>query len=166
MIIIDTNVLLAFLLTEGIIRRIIAENPEVFISPEHCFEALWENRDRWNKNKLSDDELQEIISEVKRLFVMAIPPKIYSPYIPEAEKLTTDKEDAPVIALALSVDNQGIWTYNTKHFRQEIFGDRITVLSTKDVLRLYPSAEDSWLLSCHTRTAPLIALFPAWSFTI
>ncbi len=138
MIIIDTNVLLAFLLTNGLTRRIITVNSDVFTSPEYCFEELWEPRDRWNRNKLHDDELLEIVSDVKRLFVMSVSPEVYNPYIPEAEKLTDDKDDAPVIALALAVDNEGIWTYNTKHFRQEIFGERISVLSTKDVIRLYP----------------------------
>jgi predicted nucleic acid-binding protein len=38
MIIIDTNVLLSFLLTNGITRRIMAENPDLFITPEYCFE--------------------------------------------------------------------------------------------------------------------------------
>ena len=91
MIIIDTNVLLSFLLTNGITRRIIVENPDV-----------------------------------------------YKPYISDGEELTDDKEDAPIIALALSMDNEGIWTYNTKHFRQEVFGECIRVLSTKDVIKLYP----------------------------
>ncbi len=138
MIIVDTNVLLAFLLTDGITRRIITANPDVFMSPEHCFDELWEHRDRWNKNRLPDNELLEIVNDVKRLFVMAISPDVYNQCLPDAEKLTVDKDDSPVIALALSVDNEGIWTFNTKHFRQEIFGDRITVLSTKDVIRLYP----------------------------
>ena len=141
MIIIDTNVLLSFLLTNGITRRIIAENPEVFMSPEYCFEELWEHRDRWNKNDLPDSELIEVVNDVKRLFVMAVSPDLYNSYISEGEKLTDDKEDAPIIALALSVDNEGIWTYNTKHFRQEVFGERIRVLSTKDVIKLYPLKE-------------------------
>ncbi len=137
MIIIDTNVLLSFLLTDGITRRIIAGNSDVFISPVHCFEELWGHRDRWNKNKLQDSELIEIVNDVKRLFVMPVPREVYNPYLSEAEKLTDDKDDAPIIALALSVDNEGIWTHNTKHFRQEIFGERIRVLSTKDVIELY-----------------------------
>ena len=141
MIIIDTNVLLAFLLTNGITRRIIVENPEVFMSPEYCFDELWEHRDRWNKNDLMDSELIEVVNDVKRLFVMAVSPNLYNSYISEGEKLTDDKEDAPIIALALSVDNEGIWTYNTKHFRQEAFGERIRVLSTKDVIKLYPLKE-------------------------
>ena len=141
MIITDTNVLLAFLLTNGITRRIIAETPDVFMSPEHCFEELWEHRDRWTKKKLHDSELLEIVTDVKRLFVMAISPDAYNPYIQEAGELTDDKDDAPVIALALSADNEGIWTYNPKHFRQEIFGERIRVLSTRDVIMLYPLKE-------------------------
>jgi predicted nucleic acid-binding protein len=73
--------------------------------------------------------------------LIAISPEVYSPYISEGEKLTDDKEDAPIIALALSVDNEGIWTYNTKHFKTEVFGERIRVLSTKDVIKLYPLKE-------------------------
>jgi len=141
MIIIDTNVLLAFLLTDGITRRIIAENHDVFMSPEHCFEELWEHRSRWNKNKLQDSELVEIVDDVKRLFVMPVSQVVYDQYITAAEKLTDDKDDAPIIALALSVDNVGIWTHNVEHFRQKRFGERIRVLSTKDVLELYPLNE-------------------------
>lgn len=136
MIIIDTNVLLAFLLTNGITRKIVTENPEIFMSPDHCYEELWEHRNRWNNNRLQDKELLEIISDVKRLFVMVISPEVYNPYVLEAENLTVDKDDAPVIALALSIDNEGIWTFNTKHFKQKIFGDRIKVLSTTDVIKL------------------------------
>lgn len=55
--------------------------------------------------------------------------------------LTDDIDDAPVIALALSIDNEGIWTHNIKHFRQKKFGERIRVLSTQDVLELYPLKE-------------------------
>jgi predicted nucleic acid-binding protein len=138
MIIIDTNVLLSFLLTNGITRRIIAENPDLFLTPEYCFEELWEHRDRWNKKDLPERELLKVVNDVKRLFVMAVPPDVYNSYISEGEKLTDDKEDAPIIALALTVDNEGIWTYNTKHFKQEVFGERIRVLSTKDVIKLYP----------------------------
>ncbi len=99
MIIVDTNVLLAFLLTNGITRKIIAENPDVFMSPQHCFEELWEHRDRWNKNKLSDDELLEIVNYVKRLFVMAISEEVYDSCHDEAEKLIEDMDDIPVVSL-------------------------------------------------------------------
>lgn len=62
----------------------------------------------------------EIFNGIKRLFVMVISPEAYNTYLDEAEKLIEDKDDVP------------------RHFRQEIFGERIKVLSTKDVIRLYP----------------------------
>ncbi len=78
------------------------------------------------------------MEDIKRLFVMPVSQEVYNSYISEAAELTDDKDDSPVIALALAVDNEGIWTYNIKHFRQEIFGERIRVLSTGDVIELYP----------------------------
>ncbi len=83
----------------------------------------------------------EIMDDVKRLFIMPVSQDVYDQYISAAEKLTDDKDDAPVIALALSIDNEGIWTHNIKHFRQKKFGERIRVLSTQDVLELYPLKE-------------------------
>ncbi|VVB87326.1 Uncharacterised protein [uncultured archaeon] len=43
----------------------------------------------------------EIVNDVKRLFVMPVAPEVYVPYIIEGEKLTDDKDDAPIVALAL-----------------------------------------------------------------
>jgi len=40
MIVVDTNVVLAFLITDGITRKIIASNKDVFMTPEHCFKEV------------------------------------------------------------------------------------------------------------------------------
>ena len=34
-----------------------------------------------------------------------------------SEKIALNRDDAPLIALALSVENKGIWTFNIKHFK-------------------------------------------------
>lgn len=138
MIIVDTNVLLSFLLTKGITRKIIVKNKDVFITPEHCFKELWKHRDRWNKYKLLDGELNEIIEKVKKFFVMPVKEGIYKNALSEASDLIEDPDDVPVIALALSVDNEGIWTYNLKHFSTKKIKEKIKILSTDEVLRLYP----------------------------
>lgn len=78
---------------------------------------------------------------VKAVFVMPASHDVYNKRIPEAGLLIEDVDDSPIVALALSVDNEGVWTYNTKHFKQEFFGWRLRVLSTKDVLGLYPLRE-------------------------
>ena len=67
MIIVDTNVIMAFLLTKGITHQVIAAHKDVFITPEYCFEEIWEHKEVWNKRKLSDSELNEIIDDVKWL---------------------------------------------------------------------------------------------------
>lgn len=49
-----------------------------------------------------------------------------------------DINDAPVLALALSVENEGIWTYDVKHFDKEKIWAKVKVLTTKDVIEMYP----------------------------
>lgn len=141
MIIVDTNVILAFLLTDGITRRIIKEHKDVFIAPESCFEELWEHRDKWNKHGLKDDELKIIIEKVKKFFVVLIEKDRYAEKIRLAESIINDLDDAPVLALALSIENEGIWTYNTKDFDTDSVKKHVKILSTKDVLKLHPLKE-------------------------
>lgn len=138
MIIVDTNVILAFLLTRGITRRIISKHKDLFATPESCYDELWEHREKWNKNTLSDEELKVIIEKVKKYFVAPVKSDYYKDNIKRAEGIIKDKEDAPVLALALSIDNEGIWTYNTKHFDTEDVKKHVRLLGTKEVLKLYP----------------------------
>ncbi len=70
MIIVDTNVVLSFLLTDGITRKIILRHKDVFISPEHCFNELWEHRGRWNRHGLPEGDLRMIVDRVKKYFVI------------------------------------------------------------------------------------------------
>jgi len=138
MIIVDTNVILAFLITDGVTRKIITNNKDVFITPEHCFKEVWEHRDKWNSHRLSDAKLYQVLEKVKKLFILSVKEKVYKDALQEASKLIDDPDDVPVIALALSVDNEGIWTYDVKHFDTKKIKEKIKILKTKDVLRLYP----------------------------
>jgi len=138
MIIVDTNVILSFLLVDGITRKIIVDKRDVFMAPEYCFNELWENRKRWNEHELSDGTLKEIVNEVKRLFVMPVEDEIYIKHMNEAKELIEDLDDVPLVALALSVDNEGIWTYNIRHFDNKKLKAKVKVLTTKDVLKLHP----------------------------
>jgi len=138
MIIVDTNVILSFLLVDGITRKLIVSNKDLFIAPEHCFDELWENRKRWNRHELSEDTLREIVNEVKRIFIMPIEDEVYVKHTNEARELIEDSDDVPLVALAMSVDNEGIWTYNKKHFDNKKLKARVSVLTTKDMLERYP----------------------------
>lgn len=138
MIIADTNVILSFLLTKGITRQIITSHKDLFITPDYCYEELWRNRARWNKNNLSDKELEDIMERVKRYFISPVDRGVYKDELKRAEELIAHKQDAPILALALTIENEGIWTYNTKDFDTEKIKKHVRILGTKDVLTLHP----------------------------
>jgi len=75
---------------------------------------------------------------VKKLFILPVKEGVYKDALEGASKLICDPDDVPVIALAISADNEGIWTYDVKHFDTKKIKERLKILGTKDVLRLYP----------------------------
>lgn len=137
MIIVDTNVILSALLTEGITKVVLTAYKDVYITPQSCFDELWKHRDVWNKNNKPEEELHNILSRLKR-YIMIVNEKIYKDKIERSRKLIIDLDDAPLIALALSIDNEGIWTYNTKHFKKDKLEGSVKILNIKDVISLYP----------------------------
>lgn len=141
MIIVDTNVIMSFLLTNGITHQLIAAHKDAFITPEYCFEEIWEHKEVWNKKKLPDNELREIINGVRQLFIYPVSEEVYKVKLDEASKLIDDPDDIPIVALALAVHNEGVWTYDTKHFFTEKLQKHIKVLNTSDVIKLYPIQE-------------------------
>ena len=136
-VIIDTNVLIAMLIKRGIVRELIINNPGEFITPDWCFEELWKHRNVWNKNKLDDNELLNILQELKGYYILEVPKNDYVKFENEASKIIRDKDDIPILALALAVDNKGIWTFNTKDFETKEILKHANILSTKDVKRLF-----------------------------
>ena len=138
MIIVDTNVIMSFLLTKGITHQLIAAHKDVFITPEYCFEEIWEHKEVWNKKKLPDNELREIIDGVRQLFIYPVSEDVYKIKLDEASKLIDDPDDVPIVALALAVHNEGVWTYDRKHFFTEKLQKQVKVLNTSDVIKLYP----------------------------
>ncbi len=138
MIIVDTNVIMAFLLTKGITHQAISNQKDVFITPEHCFEEIWEHRYVWNKHGLSEDDLKGILDDIKRLFIYSVSDDVYNEKLQEASKLISDPDDVPIVALALAIHNEGVWTYDKKHFSSKELQAYVRVLNTSDVVRLYP----------------------------
>jgi predicted nucleic acid-binding protein len=136
MIIVDTNVILSALLTEGITKVVITSHKGVFETPQWCFDELWEHRDVWNKNDLCEKDLKNSLSRLKR-YVKVVDEEKYIANLDEAKRLIIDPDDVPVIALALSVDNEGIWTYNTRHFKGDKLKGKVKILNIKEVIIRY-----------------------------
>ena len=46
MIIVDTNVILSALLTKGITKVVLTAHKDVYMTPQFCFDELWNHRIR------------------------------------------------------------------------------------------------------------------------
>lgn len=137
MIIVDTNVILSALLTEGITKVVLTAHQDVYMTPQSCFDELWKHREVWNENTQPDEEQKYVLSRMKR-YIMIIDKKRYKNKLKKAKELIIDVDDAPLIALALSINNEGIWTYNTKHFNKDKLKGKVKILNIKDVIKMYP----------------------------
>ena len=69
-------------------------------------------------------------------FVIVVPRSAYIGEEEEAATLIRDPDDVPVVALALAVDNEGVWTFNTKDFSDPRLLSRTRILSTAEVKSL------------------------------
>ena len=115
-IVLDTNVIVAALIQKGIVRELILDHPGAFSTPEACIDEVWENREAWNRRQVAEAIVREALAFLSEDFITVVPRSVYREKEAEAAALIRDPDDVPVVALALSVDNEGIWTFNTRDF--------------------------------------------------
>jgi predicted nucleic acid-binding protein len=132
-IVVDTNVLVAALIQRGIVRELLLDLPGAFLTPESCAAEVWEKRGDWNRRRVPDAVVREALDLLTEEFVIVVPRSSYAAMEREAAALIQDPDDVPVVALALSVDNEGIWTFNTRDFDTPPVRSRCRILSTSDV---------------------------------
>ena len=135
-IIVDTNVIVAALIQAGIVRELVLDHPGVFLTPEACIGEVWENRQDWNRKKVPEASVKEALDFLTEEFVTVVPRSVYRGKEEEAPTLIRDPDDVPVVALALAVENEGIWTFNTKDFSGPLLTSRCRVLTTSAVKSL------------------------------
>jgi len=135
-IILDSNVLIAALIKPGIVREIVIGNPGEWLVPEAIFEEVWEHREVWNRNNLPDSELHAILDMLSEDFVNIVSDRVCRGQEAAAKRLVSDVDDWPLAALALSVDNEGIWTFNERHL-EKVKKRGIPLLRTSDVAKMH-----------------------------
>lgn len=135
-IVVDTNVVVAALIQRGIVRELVLGRPGVFVTPEACVREAWENREDWNRKKVPEALVKETLDFLTEEFVSVVPRSAYREKEDEAANLIRDPDDVPVVALALAMDNEGIWTFNTKDFSDSRLSSRCRILGTADVKSL------------------------------
>lgn len=135
-IVVDTNVIVAALIRRGIVRELVLGHPGAFLTPEACIKEVWDNREDWNRRKVPEAIVKEALDFLTEEFVTVVHRSSYQGMEDEAAALIRDPDDVPVVALALAVDNEGIWTFNTKDFDTPVLKARCRILGTTEVKSL------------------------------
>jgi len=118
-IVVDTNILISSLIKDSITREILLLPFMDFYLPEFALEEVEAHKTKISKlSGLSRDEI-DFFLDLLLENISIVPARTIRPYLKEAEKIIGDIDpgDIPFIALALAVDNDGIWS-NDKHFRK------------------------------------------------
>lgn len=134
--VIDTNVIIAALIRAGIVREILLGHPGAFLAPASCVEEAWEKREEWNRQGVGEDVIREALDLLAKRVLLVVPESEFQGKRAEAERMTPDPDDTSVIALALSLDAEGIWTFNRSDFGRPELLSRVRVLTTAEVKRL------------------------------
>jgi len=131
-LIVDTSILISSLLKDSITREILLLPMMRFYLPEFALEEIENKKSKISRlSGLSPDEI-DIILDLMLGNISIVPAQMIKPHLEEANKLigSIDPNDIPFVALALAVENDGIWS-NDKHFKR-IKG--IKVWKTSDLL--------------------------------
>jgi predicted nucleic acid-binding protein len=131
-LVVDTNIVIASILKESTTRKIILHPLFSFYIPEHAFVEIENHRDELTeKSGLSRHRFNQVLDGVKRKLSI-VPAHEFSGHYPAALELmrNIDPDDAPFVALAMSFDNDGIWS-NDGHFEEQ---NIIRVWNTRDLL--------------------------------
>jgi predicted nucleic acid-binding protein len=132
--VVDTNRIIASLVRDSASRKILLSEKFEFLTVGVARSEIEEHRkELLEKAKLTDKQLDTILAMLfKRIFVVS--DVVIEKKMRQAKKImdTIDPSDTPFIAVALAMENDGIWS-DDKHFSKQ---KRIKIWKTKDLLRL------------------------------
>jgi predicted nucleic acid-binding protein len=131
-LVLDTNIVIAGILRDSITRKILLHPIFSFYIPEHAFTEIECHEDELiEKSGLTRHRFHIILDSIKRKLSI-VPAHEFGGHYPKALELMKDidPDDAPFIALALSFDNDGIWT-NDAHFEKQ---NHLRIWNTKDLV--------------------------------
>ena len=114
----DTNILISFIKSKGLSRNIILQKRARFFTTDTALRELWDNREDWNRGKLTEEEIVELLDKLP-LFVEVLLLKDLKKYIRKAYNLMKDidEDDTPILAAALYL-KAPVWS-NDAHFKKQ-----------------------------------------------
>ena len=133
-LIIDTNILISSLLKDSTTREILLNESINFYLPEIVLSEVNKYLPYIiQKSELSEKEIKKLLNTLLENLIL-VPIDEYEKKMDEGMKIIgkIDEKDTQFIALALSIENDGIWS-NDKHFKKQ---KKIKVFKTIDILNL------------------------------
>ena len=131
-LVVDTSILISSLIKQSVSREILLLPFMKFYLPEYALEELEAHKPKLSKlSGLSIDEIDILLNSLLDN-ISIVPALTIQPYLKKAESIigSIDPGDIPFVALALAVENDGIWS-NDKHFKAI---KQIKVWKTSDLL--------------------------------
>jgi len=132
-LVVDANIIIASLIRDSLVRKMIINLPFEFYSPSFVFKEIEKHiKVISEKNSLSVKENQEVLARISR-YLHVIDFRFYSRKIGESKRIIghVDQKDIPYIALSLSFLNDGIWSEDA-HFKKQ---KAIKIWRTKDLIK-------------------------------
>ena len=130
-LVVDTNIVIAALLKDGLTRKIIFERKYILYTPAYTLSEIEKYKGHiCAKAHITLEEYEEIIQGLFH-YIHIISAKIYSLQLVAMEKQISDIKDMPFLALADAI-NATIWS-DDKHFKEQKI---IKVYTTKELLAL------------------------------
>ncbi|RJQ19762.1 PIN domain-containing protein [Candidatus Woesearchaeota archaeon] len=131
-LIVDSNVVFAALLRDSTVRELLIDSPFTLFAPEMMLNEIRKYESEIIKRAGYTKDEFEILFALITGNIEIVEKEKYAHKLKEADELIghIDKGDVPFLALALTTPNDGIWTENVKHFKQ----DKVKVWTTKELL--------------------------------
>lgn len=132
-LIVDTNILFAGLLRNSLTRQLLIDPPFILYAPETALKEIRKYEEEIIKRAGFTKAEFEILFDLITDGIQIVGKEQYAHKIKEADKLigNVDQGDVPFLALALSRLNDGIWTENVKHFKQNL----VKIWTTKELIK-------------------------------
>jgi len=136
-LIIDTNRIISALLTDGTTREIITSETIHFYTLDYVLEEIHKYESYIQKKaKMTKKEVDLLFDLIMEQIIIVSDNHIKN-HMDEAMSIMSeiDVHDSPILACALSMPNEGIWTEDKDFDKQ----NKITIWKNKDLIRYIKS---------------------------
>jgi|SRR5659263_66249 len=131
-LVIDANIILSALIRDSITWKILIGSAIEFYTPDYLIEEVEKYISLVSrKNSLSEHDNKKILDIICK-YITIVGIELYEENINRALEIMSniDIKDTPYVALALSFDNDGIWSEDKGFFKQ----NKIKVWRTQEII--------------------------------